>query len=34
MQLEVELQRTGEIAYLEANKQRGRYCLIYSDVSK
>ena len=34
MQLEVKLQKTAEITYLEGNKQRGRYRLIDSDVSK
>ena len=34
MQLQVKLQKTAQIAYLEANKQETRYRLTYSEVSK
>ena len=34
MQLQVELQKTQEITYLEVNKQETRYRLTYLDVSK
>ena len=34
MQLQVELQKTQEITYLEVNKQEKRYRLTYLDVSK
>ena len=34
MQLEVKLQKTAEITYLEAYKQQTRYRLTYLEVSK
>ena len=34
MQLQPNLPKTAEITYLQANKQRTRYRLTYSDISK
>ena len=34
MELQVKLQKTAEITYLEANKQQARYRLTYLEVSK
>ena len=34
MQLQVKVQKTGEIRYLEANKEETRYHLTYLEVSK
>ena len=34
MQLQIKLQKTAEIKYLEGNKQQTRYCLTYLEISK
>ena len=34
MQLQVKLQTTGDIMYLEANKNQTKYLLTYLQVSK
>ena len=34
MQLQVKLQKTAEIMYLEANKNQTKYLLTYLQVSK
>ena len=34
MKLQDELQKRAEIMYLEANKQQGRYLVIYLEISK
>ena len=34
MQLQLKLQKTAEITYLEANKTQTRYCLTYLEGAK
>ena len=34
IKLQVKLQKTAEVTYLEANKQQGRYHLTYLELPK